>query len=300
MNYEEFVSAVADCVKKRLDKEVDVLIHKVTKNNGVILDGLVIMEPERKYSPTIYLNSYFDRYMHGMPMEEIAASVYKCYLENVDKLRLPGDFFMNYEELSDRIAFRLVNYERNEELLSKIPHRRWKDLAIIYFVVFDDMDVERAVVTIYNNHLEMWNVTEESLYKNAKKNTPKLYPAEIKDMGEIMEEIFRQRMEEEELAETLASMETSMNMYVLTNSYKNFGATTMLYDRVLSRLSNELGNDLYIIPSSVHEVIIIPSEDSINRENLIQMVDYVNNTEVPREDVLSYNIYVYRREGGFE
>lgn len=304
MDYREFLDAMVDSVKKIVGEEAEVIIHHVTKNNGVLLDGLVIMENDRHFSPTIYLNGFYSNYLGGREIDEIAQNVYQIYLANRNNIRIPEDFFLEFGKLRGQIAFRLINFDRNRELLKRIPHRRWKDLAIVYFVVYDNIDKDRAVVTVYNNHLKLWGVTEQEMYEAAMENTGKLYPAEIKPMNQVVSDMILKESAEGDNIEELISHVNRMNeefpMYVLTNRMKTGGAACMLYEGLLDWFTKHIEADVYIIPSSIHEVILIPIDGEVSKEGLTDMVRSVNSEELSREEILSDTIYVYTRSGGFE
>lgn len=304
MNYQEFLNAVVDCVKEIVGKEAEVFIHRVTKLNGVVLDGVVIMKKDTNFSPTIYLNEYYAIYLSGCEVEEIAQKIYKLYMENCGVMRISSDFFTDFEKIKDKIAFRLISYERNSELLEKIPHRRFLNLAIVYFAVIDNVDNARGIVTIYNNHLEYWNVDEELLYCLAAKNTPRLYPAQVKPMNQVVSDMILREEEQDMDLDSLITQFDSVNeqfpMYVLTNIYKSYGASCMLYEGLLEQFTAHIEADVYIIPSSVHELILIPVDGEITREGLDDMIRSINRTELSTDEVLSDCSYIYTRENGFE
>lgn len=303
MNYQEFLDACVDSVRKIVGKEAEVVIHRVTKNNGIVLDGLVIMERSRHFAPTIYLNDYYAKYLAGCGIEDIAGRIYRLYLSNCNNLTLPEDFFLDFGKLRAQVAFRLISYERNKELLAKIPHRRWKDLAIIYFVVCDNIDKERAVVTIYNNHLKLWDVTENELYELAMINTPRLYKPVMRPMNQVVSEMILKESDDdniEELIEHVNRMNEEFPMYVLSNEMKTQGAACMLYKGLLAGFTKHIEADVYIIPSSIHEVILVPIDGDVTREGLADMVKSVNQTELSVEEILSDEVYVFTRKNGFE
>ena len=196
-----------------------------------------------------------------------------------------------------------MNCDKNMELLEKIPHRCFLNLAIVYFAVIDNVDNGRGIVTIYNNHLEHWKVGEELLYKLAMKNTPVLYPAELKPMNQVVSDMILKEDRDIDV-DTLIAHVDSMNeqfpMYVLTNTYRSYGASCMLYDGLMRKLALRMNTDFYIIPSSVHELILIPVAEDITRDDLDDMIKSINSTEISKEEVLSDTSYIYTRENGFE
>ncbi len=303
MDYQKFLNAVVECVREIAGKEANVFIHRVTKNNGIVFDGIVIMKDGCNFSPTIYLNSYYSMYLSGCEISEIVKKVYEIYESSMGNVTIPDDFFMNFDKLRENVAFRIINYDRNRELLEKIPHRRFKNLAIVYFVVIDDIENERGIVTIYNNHMEHWNVNEELLYHCAMKNTPRLYQAEIKPMNQVVSDMILKESVEENVDEMIAHvnrMNEEFPMYVLTNSYRSYGASCILYEGLLMGFASHIEADLYIVPSSVHEVILIPVDGDITKDGLDEMVRSVNSTELSKEEILSDSAYLFTRENGFE
>ena len=303
MNYQEFLNAVVECVRRIAGKEAEVFIHRVTKNNGIVLDGIVIMKNGSNFSPTIYLNGYYSMYLSGCELDEIVRRVYDIYLNSIGNVTIPDDFFMSFEKLRNNVAFRVINYERNEKLLENIPFRRFKNLAIVYFVVIDDIEEGRGLVTIYNNHVGYWNISEDILYNCAMINTPRLYPAEIKPMNQVVSDMILKESNEDNIEELIAHvnrMNEEFPMYVLTNSYRSYGASCMLYDGLLMKFARHIEADLYIVPSSVHEIILIPVDGDVTKEGLDEMVRNVNSTELSKEEILSDTAYLFTREKGFE
>lgn len=303
MNYQDFLNAVVDCIKKIVGKEAEVFIHRVTKINGVTLDGVVIMKKDSNFSPTIYLNGYYTMYLSGCEVYEIAEKIYKLYVVNSGIISIPSDFFMDFGKIEEHVAFRLISCDRNKELLEKIPHRKFLDLAIVYFAVIDNVDNGRGIVTIYNNHLEHWGVDEECLYRLAKKNTPRLYPAEIKPMNQVVSDMILREdrnMDVETLVAQVDIMNERFPMYVLTNVYRSYGASCMLYDGLMEKFTEHIETDIYVVPSSVHELILIPIDGEISKTGIDEMIRSINNTELSREEILSDHSYIYTRENGFE
>ena len=138
-----------------------------------------------------------------------------------------------------------------------------------------------------------------TLYELAGINTPRLLPADIKSMAEVMKKIANEHMGSEwrdAFFEGLSDEPKFMTQYVLTNCRGIKGAATVLYKGVLKTFADKIGNDLFILPSSVHEVILVPYEDSMNVAELGAIVKAINLSEVPDEDVLSDHVYLYSRK----
>lgn len=306
MEYNEFLHEVTNNIKDKMGEETQVVIHQVIKNNGVVLDGLVIMEKDRHFSPTIYLNAFYYRFLEGEDFDQIIGTIMDIYNNNRNNISVPTDFFLDFASLKDKVAYKLINYDKNKELLNKIPHRKWKDLAMVYYVVCDDIDKDRAVVMIYNNHMENWAVDEEILYDLARVNTPKLYEPVLRPMNEIVSDIIinektlmADSLDSEEILARLDQMNDEFPMYVLTNHLKHCGAGCIMYDGLLKNFADFIQDDLYIIPSSIHEVILIPKKQNVEKQSLIEMVMCVNREELSEEEILADNVYEFNRECGF-
>lgn len=191
-----------------------------------------------------------------------------------------------YEVLRERIVYRLVNYGRNKEDLREVPHIRLLDLALTFHVLVKAADDEVGTFQIRNSHMEYWGVTCEDLREQAAKNTPKLFPAWVRTMEEVLERC----------GLSFPDTDEPFPMYVITNKPGINGASVILYPSVLSDLAGQLHSDLYLLPSSIHEFIAIPSTTEHDSASLREIVAQVNETEVSEEDYLSGEVYRYDRK----
>ena len=88
-----------------------------------------------------------------------------------------------------------------------------------------------------------------------------------------------------------------MRMYVLSNQEKLYGAACMLYPEVLSAFGEICGRDFYVLPSSIHEVLLVFAEEGKEKE-LKEIVTDMNRNHVAPEEVLSDSIYHYNTKKG--
>lgn len=289
MKYEEFICQVQARLAEKLGDEVRAERRLIVKNNGVALEGIAIIEEGKKISPVIYLNDYYVVYQKGVTLEEVMEDILKVYEKSRVSPSADSDFYKDFERVAPRIVCKLVNYDRNEELLQRIPHICCLDLALVFYYALEDAEIGSGTILIFNSHLAMWGVTRERLYEIARRNTPRIYPYEFREMREILEENFGEMGQIPEDREELP-------MYVLSNAAHTFGAVYILYDSVLAGIAEKLQDDFYILPSSVHECIIVPSKVQADREELEDMVFEINRTQVLPEDVLSDQVYLYEKE----
>lgn len=266
-----------------------VLIQPVLKNNGTVYDGLIIIDPILNISPTIYLNPYYHRFLDGVSIEDIYSDILSTYQENLPTEDFDISLFKDFDKAKERILVKLVNQERNSELLEEVPHIIFHDLAIIFVCAICDFLDEYATILIHNQHLEMWGISLDELYEIGMENTPKLLPYSFDSMENVLKH----------LSDGTLPFVTDIAMSVLTNQLKIHGATSIIYPGLLKRLANDLDDDIIIIPSSIHEVLIIPYQSTISKYSLLNfrdMIVQVNEEQLPDEEVLSDHAYLYLKD----
>ncbi len=294
LSYEEFQDVLKEKVQNKLDERIAVGITDVMKNNGVVLKGMTFSKEGEGISPTIYLEQYYVAYKKGADWAELVRKIVDIFHLGAKNEFFDLQAFLDFERAKEHIVYKLVNYEKNKELLEKIPHRQFLDMAVVYYYLVETEELSNATILIYNNHLENWNVTAGELDAIAKENTPKLLKEDLRSMTEVIRELLRKKgIPEEEIFTEEPEEEV---MYVLSNNTQVFGAAAILYSGVLKAFAKKVKKDLLILPSSVHEVIILPKSDDMNVETLRQMVMEVNSTQVEEVEVLSDNVYCYERK----
>lgn len=304
------VDLFAEVVKAGLEEaypECSVMVHKVTKNNNLVLTGISIRSREVNLAPTIYMDSYYNDYKDGRPVSEIIAEVERAY--NAYKVEQDFDVssITDFNHVQDKICYKLVNRDKNKELLSDAPYLPFHDLAVIFYVVVSEDRVGTGTVTVHNHLMEMWgNPDIKELYRIAKNNTQRRYKGRVSNMMEIMGEIISHSADnvDPDVVDAFFEMDSvyednMMPMFVATNNKKVNGAGVILYDGLLTTFAEKIGGDFYILPSSVHEVIFVPANGDMDARYLIQMVREVNATQVAPDEVLSDNVYMYHADEDF-
>lgn len=293
-NYSEFKQHILSDLQNRLGSDIRVTVQDIIKNNDTHLDGLTILSAKYNLSPTIYLNHYFKQYENGRSLPDIEEDILKVYHDNCPSANIDISFFTDYDKVKSRIIFKLVNYERNRELLQEVPHYRFLDLSIVFNCLVESSPSGSATILIHNHHLRYWGITKDDLYALAKQNTPKLLSYDLRNMTDILKEL----LAGESIPADAPDDATSYPMYVLTNRYKLNGSGCILYQNLLRDFANRLESDLFILPSSVHEVLIIPVKNQTHPQELSDMVKDVNSSQLSREEILSDHIYYFSRESG--
>lgn len=292
MTYDTFKDEVLAGIRSRIP-QASLSIEPIIKNNEIVLDGLVIMEDGTNISPTLYLNYYYESYQDGTDFSSILDSILFTYHSNKPCGKINTSFFTDYRNIEHRIAYKLIHYEKNKHLLPDIPHYRYLDLAIVFYCLISTSAAGSATILIRNEHLHFWNISRKQLFDKAKENTPKLLPYDLRNLNELMKELIKKEQDDPlpEPEEDAALCP----MYVLTNQNKLNGAGCILYEHLLKSFADKLESDLYILPSSIHEVILIPANGNTSYEELSHMVQDVNETQVSEEEILSDHVYYFSR-----
>ena len=293
MTFEEFCQRVQNEAQDRYPDN-GILLQKVKKNNDVELTGLVILNPQKEtsMSPTIYLDGYYQEYMHARPFSSIMRDVLGIYERHKDTPGFNLDNILNYELAAPKLRARMVSYELNRERLQDIPHVREGDFAIICHVdVKRDLN-EGATVTVNGELLKQWNVSFDEVYERAQSNMAQEESYSFRSVEEILPDMgstdgFGMPFLEE------------MKMYVLTNKEKSYGAIEILNPSVQDKIAEVFGNRYCVLPSSVHEVIILPYIGDVAHhsiEELESMIKEVNQEQLSEDEILSDKAYMVDAE----
>ncbi len=288
MNYTEFTSKIENEVLNCIpDNEgLKATVNSITKNNGTNYDALTISRETKgiNASPVIYLNGFYKDYLEGVSFNDILKEIASIYINNKDFSVSNLDFLENTEN----IIFNIINRKDNEELLKRTPYLEFlDDLAIIFRYVVD-IEEDSIESSIIDNSLT--DMDANKLYEYAIKNNKIKFTYSFRTMEDMLNEFIGIYDETEE---------SNIGMYVVTNNIGVYGASIMAYYEDFKRFSDKLNVDkLYILPSSVHELIVVPifEDDSLNIDELKDMVISVNGSVVDLEDILSDNIYLYNRQ----
>lgn len=296
INFTTFINIMKDRIQQKLGEDYQIYWKEVRKNNGIVLNGLVVQRENCNASPTIYVDNYYREEMTKDDIFSIADNLVEEF--GNPKLGKSIDLrsFLDFSKASEKILYKLIHREKNRKLLEDIPHRNILDLSIVYYYMVEEAPFYgKASIMINNQHMKRWNTSEEQLYRLACQNSPRLLPWNLETMESVLREVLR----EGDLAETedmLQNTASQLPMYVLSNEAKLWGAACILYPEVLRLCAQELDDNFYILPSSVHEVILMPKKDSKNYLALKEIVKEINSTQVAPDEVLANSVYYYDKE----
>ena len=283
LTFTEFADEVAKDILKYLPEEYrnsKIKLNKTIKNNET-LTGLIIQRDDSRVVPMIYLEEFYKQYESGIQLENILKTIANIRVKHNDDIDVPSlDFLTDYESSKGNIILKLVNAETNAAFLEDKPHRIIADLALIYAVKVDCHKYEdiNGSCTINNSMLETWNVTEDMLYEVAISNLKENASIDFRSMSKLLG----------------TEDNVCTNLYVLTNIDRFYGSTLVLLKEEMKKIKENIGNFI-MLPSSIHEWILIANVDINNElelEQMTTMVSEVNRTLEP-SIVLSNHIYVY-------
>jgi hypothetical protein len=298
MKIEDFMEKVKNSVIEKLGKEYQVTVCKSDKNNGVVCTGLRVQKNDCSVAPLIYLDEHFRQYKNG---NTTLSSIVKYVVKQSRKKSPCVDIqqYLIYENIRKNVVYRLVNTESNRDLLEDIPHLEFLDLSIIFRCTVAQEDIGPASILIHNVHMKLWDITIQELYQDAVMNTPRLEEYEIKSMTEVMREIMTEENSDGSGQDAyMEEFSDSVPLYVLSNKNRIEGAGCMLYPDLMKDFSDTIGSSFYIIPSSVHECLLLPPKEDVQGGEIRNMIKEINDTQVSIEERLSYSLYYYDKDEG--
>ena len=346
MKYELFTEELTECIINMAEPGEEVTVRKILKNNDTAFDSVTVKQPGCNMTPTLYFQDLKRSFDEGMQMDELARSVLSFSrtgsgvwpAEDFD----PGD----YSYFRDKVMFRLVSSDRNRQYLRHRPHRGRLDLEIVYYYQCRIGKESMGTISVGDEDLNRWGISEEDIYRDALRNTPILNPPVIcpitdllnsftdpdgmPDLGAPVRDMDPDGMPDlhapvrdadpDEMPDLHAPVRDAdpdegvdiglpvyepdlygnapVPLLVLTNESKYGGAACMLYEGLLRDLSAEIRSDLFIIPSSIHEVLLLPDEGEFSEEELSALVCEINAHFINPSEILSDHVYRFKHLSG--
>lgn len=331
MKYELFTEELTECIINMAEPGEEVTVRKILKNNDTAFDSVTVKQPGCNMTPTLYFQDLKRSFDEGMEMDELARSVLSYSrtgsgvwpAEDFD----PGD----YSYFRDKVMFRLVSSDRNRQYLRHRPHRGRLDLEIVYYYQCRIGKESMGTISVGDEDLNRWGISEEDIYRDALRNTPILNPPVICPITDLLNSFLDPEegtdphtpvrdTDPEESTDPHTPVcdtdpdegdeievpvyepdlygNTPVPLLVLTNESKYCGAACMLYEGLLRNLSDEIRSDLFIIPSSIHEVLLLPDEGEFSEEELSALVCEINAHFINPSEILSDHVYRFKRLSG--
>lgn len=300
MTYEEFQKELLNKLQGGLAGIAMLRLTQRKKENDQLKSGIEFRAPVSNAAPVIYLEEYYELYQKGGGIEDIAEDIRELYF-SLPVLHFEEQTFVDFRQARSRSTMKLINAKKNHAFLETVPHIPFLDLAIIYHYVFKtDKDGILSKVVDYEL-LNIWGTDVMTLHQHALANYNRLLPVKfIKAINCAKEQ---QMPKEENLALADELLPVTINdslqnyMYILSNKYNRWGAALMTCKSLMDEIAELFGDDFYILPSSLHEIILIPASKAKPKEELDLMIQDVNENVLYPQDYLSDHAYFYSKSG---
>lgn len=303
MDFNQFVDEVKGGIKLFLPREYEdaqVRVEEMRKLNENYL-GIAILKENQVLAPTFNLNQLYEMYQLDpqISMESIMRNITGVVLDTPEQFDLKS--ITEYENAKEKLFIRVSSAEKNGEMLQKVPHQMREDLVITYHVAISMDEVGRGSMTITNDMLKRYGISEEQLHADAMESSPKIMPLHVEAMKNVIKQIIGGdnkpliqdkgfKAMEEVISEGLKEGEP---MFVITNQQTMDGASAIFYPEVMKQLGECFQGDFFILPSSIHETIVLPDKGDFDYLSLKSIVQEINNNQVLEEEQLTNDVYHY-------
>lgn len=289
MKYTVFESELIRTLEVRSGGCVHAAGDWITVNNKEQTRVIKLQMKEGRLMPLIYPEEYESRYLRGESLDSMVDEILEEVRRTQENQDIPEDFFQEYEDVKDGIFCRVINAEKNRKLLAEVPHEIFENLAIVYYYELQEGWLEDATILIRTEHLELWKRSACEVRKNAWNNTINRKRVRFCKLSRLLVEY------------GMADTEDMRNnpLYLLTNEQGGFGAVTAFYPKVLAKCAEEMESDLILLPSSIHEWLLVPvklDDCPADPDELRSMVQEINRTQLEEKEFLSDEIYYYDAE----
>ena len=331
ITYEEFSNKVMEAIRE-LAPHKDIYVEMLLRNNGVEKEGIKLIDKgenvNEQITPFIFLDQFYNKFLSDDEIKDIAENIINVAeageKRTIFDIDLDPGRFVYY--LKENVVYALVNYEKNKEYIEELIYKRWYDLAIIYYINYEEMGVNaqskvtKEILTFFKDHEENEEMIKDMIHSFAEVNTPKLYPVKITGLQESLKELVIDEMAVYRNELYLMRLKTEMNItpeilehildefeYIggddprydkykddalfVSNYKKTFGASVIFYDGVLKKMAKNLGGSFAFIFLSVHEVLILNGHPAFE-----EIYDYIKGYNVlknKQDEVLSDSVYFY-------
>ena len=294
MNYEQFKEEFIDAVKEQLAEQgldMNVSVNEVKKLNESY-EAMTVTPEGARVGVNVSLERFYEAYDEGRTMSEVVDKAVETVTHGIEQRPdFDIDSLMDYSQMKGKLAMEIVSAEANKEMLENVPHKNMEDMAVVYRFVLNSEEQGRASVLVTNQMLDTMGITAEQLHQDAMEIAPQLNPAEIRGMSEVMVEMMGP--EQAEMMGITPVAPEDEQLFVATVPDKTHGASVLAYQNFMDQAAERVGGDFYILPSSIHEILIVPDNGRMQLKELEAMVRDVNATQVAPCDKLTDNVYHY-------
>ena len=264
--------------------------RRVLKNNGVRYRGIYVEMEQADLTPCIYADPYLPMDTSGLFDDEDWDPIADRMARDIRFALSRGDSGVvkeiRPEGIPDHLELELINRKKNSELLKKIPHRNFLDLAII-LVWTVSVDGRRGVIKVNDEVMTLLEAGFDELFDAAFENMRRLYSGKIAPVDDVVEAL-----------SGIRPLPVDSGLFLMSFEGRTGGSITMIYPELTRQLYETLGEPYYLIPSSIHEVLAVSRNIEMDWRDVRRMIREVNREVLSPEDVLSDSLYAYDPESG--
>lgn len=294
MNRKEFYDYVKDHIKEFLPKSfenADVQLYEVTKLNGLPLTSLVIPVEGSNVIPNIYLDFFYQDYLAGKDPDICTGDVADFLIEKMDVVpSVNVNDFLDYENVKEKLQVRICDVEANREWLQDKAHTIHGDFAAFYTINLQENADGIASKTVTTDLIDTWQIDLSTLHQDAMKADLKRMPALHSMDNLISTMVFGMGEPENLLGKEIDASAFDQPMFCLTNENRMNGAGLILNEDIRRQVADFMKSDFYILPSSIHEILVVPADGTLELQELSNMVKEINETQVSIEERLSDHV----------
>lgn len=284
MNLKRFAKVLENKMRMVCDDNMKVTLRENVALNGDERFQLEIVEHGETTGFLVGIKTLFEEFQEGITLDRIVYEVRQLCQERRTKVRKVEqvmDRIMSGEKqyIRQRLYAEVINYDWNKERLERIPHIKKLDLAIVYRILIEQEEDMRSSILVTDDIAKKLNLMEED-FQYALSNTETLFPTKIECLSDIL---------------GLPVGEEKM-FYCLTNVAGQNGAVAMFISDKVKEFARNKGKFCFILPSSVHEVLLLEADSEDEKKIFEEMVRNANETVVLKEEWLSNHVYLYNKE----
>ncbi|MCD8150416.1 MAG: DUF5688 family protein [Clostridiales bacterium] len=287
MDYQKFMERVMEDLKQRMP-DAEISIQQVNKLQGLSYEGISIRTDGNAIGQVLNMEPFYLAFKSGNDYASLFRQITQKAEENLNLTPLfKPDSLNDYDRMKRLLTIDVVGKELNSDMLEQIPHKDMADLSVVYrIVVAEKPGIDRASIVVTNEMLDRYGVTPEQLHRDAVENTARSKPVVVRSMQEVLSEMMPADM-------PMPGPEPAVPFLVATNTDMFYGAGVIAYPDFMEQVSETVKGDFFVLPSSVHEVLILKDDGMKDFQDLEDMVCEVNNSAVSPEEKLSDHAYHY-------
>ena len=295
-NYHEFIDSLTNEVSSLLpeNESHSINVSEVTKLNGSYM-AMTIRVGETGHmhaTAAMNLDKMYNGFLNGeATVPELAREAVRISMMPTPHEVSHLDWMLDYAKAKDRLFVRISNAERNADTLENVPYQivpGTRDLALTYHIRISNEETGMLTsTTVTEGLLSQWGVSQEQLHEDALKSAQTLNPPTLSSIHDVLVKTLG--VSPEDVPQPTAPAP----VFVLSNRASVNGAASLLYPGVQEELAERMGGDYYVLPSSIHEVLIMPADAGVDPASLEKMVRDINASIVEPEDRLSDHVYHY-------